>query len=148
MMDERFIYLLEKKLDESLEEHESSEFENLISKNDILKIEYSEQLKVKEALNKMRMINPSKETWDNYWLSVYNRIERKIAWIAIIIGSLMVFSIAAMEAVESFLKDTDTPTFVKYGMVIVIFGLLLLFFSVVREKFFTSKKDKYKEVQR
>lgn len=147
-MKEKFILLLEQKLSGQISEEDNKEFESIISQDKSLKSEYEEQLKIKEALNKMRFKNPSNETWDNYWLGIYNKLERKFAWLAIIAGSLMIFSIAVMQAVKNFLKDTSTPPLVKYGIVVLLFGILLLFFSIIREKLFTKKHDKYKEIQR
>jgi hypothetical protein len=46
------------------------------------------------------------------------------------------------------MKDTQTPGIIKFGTAAVIIGILVLLFSVLREKIYTHKKDKYKEVQR
>ena len=147
-MNERFIILIEKYFDNELSEIESQEFESLLNSNPELKSEFEEQKKIKEVLNKMNLKNPSKEAWDGYWLGVYNRIERGIAWIAISIGAIIFFGYASIESVNSFINDTQTPPLVKVGISILFFGVLVLVFSLIREKFFTSKHDKYKEVQR
>jgi len=147
-MNERFIFLLEKYFENNLTDSESQEFETLINSNAKLKQEFEEQKKIKEVLKKMTLKNPSKEVWDGYWLGIYNRIERGIAWIAISIGAIIFFGYASIEAVNSFINDTQTPPIVKVGISILFFGALLLIFSLLREKFFTSKHDKYKEVQR
>jgi len=99
-------------------------------------------------LKKMTLKNPSKEKWDGYWLGIYNRIERGIAWIAISIGAIIFFGYASIESVNAFINDTQTPPIIKVGISILFFGVLILIFSLLREKFFTSKHDKYKEVQR
>ncbi len=147
-MNERFIFLLEKYFENNLTDLESQEFETLINSNAKLKQEFEEQKKIKEVLKKMTLKNPSKEAWDGYWLGIYNRIERGIAWIAISIGAIIFFGYASIEAVNSFINDTQTPPIVKVGISILFFGALVLVFSLLREKFFTSKHDKYKEVQR
>jgi hypothetical protein len=147
-MNERFIILIEKYFDNELSEVESQEFESLLNSNPELKSEFEEQKKIKEVLNKMKLKNPSKEAWDGYWLGVYNRIERGIAWIAISVGAIIFFGYASIESVNAFIHDTQTPPLVKVGISILFFGVLVLVFSLIREKFFTSKHDKYKEVQR
>ncbi len=147
-MNERFIILLEKYFENELTDSESQEFETLINSEAKLKQEFEEQNRIKEVLRKMKLKNPSREVWDGYWLGIYNRIERGIAWIAISIGAIIFFGFVSIEAVNSFINDTHTPPIVKVGISILIFGALVLIFSLLREKFFTSKHDKYKEVQR
>jgi hypothetical protein len=131
-----------------LTESESQEFQSLINSNIELKQEYEEQKRIKEVLRKMKMKNPSKEVWDSYWMGVYNRVERGLAWIVISIGALIFFGYASYETVNAFVNDTHTPPLAKFGITLLIFGALILIFSLIREKIFTSKRDKYKEVQR
>lgn len=147
-MNERFIILLEKHFENELTDLESQEFETLINSNTELKHEFEEQKRIKEVLRKMKLKNPSREEWDSYWMGVYNRIERGIAWIVISIGALIFFGYASYEVVNAFINDTRTPPLAKLGITLLIFGALILIFSLLREKIFTSKRDKYKEVQR
>ena len=147
-MNERFIILLEKHFENELTDSESQEFESLINSNAELKQEFEEQNRIKEVLRKMKLKNPSKEVWDSYWMRIYNRVERGIAWIAISIGAIIFFGYVSIVAVNSFINDTQTPQIVKVGISILVFGVLILIFSLLREKFFTSKHDNYKEVQR
>ena len=148
MMIDRKIYLMEKYLSGEADTEERKEFERLISYDRDLKEDYEEQKRIKEALNKMQLKNPSREVWDNYWMSVYNKVERGIAWIAISIGAVILIVFAVLEAVQKFMEDTQTPAAVKIGIVFFVAGLLILVFSLIREKLFTHKRDKYKEIQR
>ena len=68
--------------------------------------------------------------------------------IAILIGALILIGYGSIEAVNQFFKDSQTPVLIKIGTVAFVFGIFVLLFSVIREKFFTSKHDKYKEVHR
>jgi|SRR3989304_7124987 len=147
-MNERFIILVEKYFDNVLSAEEKNEFEHLLNSNPELKNEFEEQKKIKEVLNKMKLRNPSRDVWDSYWMGVYNKIERGLAWIAISIGALIFFGYASFEAVNAFINDTTTPPLVKVGIGILIFGVLILIFSLLREKIFTHKRDNYKEIQR
>ena len=96
----------------------------------------------------MKLKNPSKEVWDGYWLGIYNRLERGLAWITISLGLLVIFGYSSYEMVKSMINDTGTPPFIKVAVGVLIFGVLVLLWSLLREKFKTSKNDKYKEVQR
>jgi len=146
-MNERFIYLIEKCFDNELNVNEKTEFDSLLQNKD-LKNEFEEQKRVKEVLSKMKLKNPTMEIWDKYWVGVYNKLERGIAWIAVSVGFLILVIYGSIEAVENFFADTQTPGIVKIGISALVIGGLILLFSVIREKFFTHTRDKYKEVQR
>lgn len=147
-MNERFIILLERNLNNDMTPDELTEFKNLLESDKLLKEEYREQKRIKEVLNKMTLSNPSKEVWDSYWMSIYNKIERKFAWIAILIGSTILIGYALLEAVEKFMNDNQSPWFIKFGVFALVFGFLIFVFSILREKIFVSQNDKYKEIQR
>jgi hypothetical protein len=147
-MSERFIYLTEKYFDKQLSAEEQNEFNKMLAEDARLKSEFEEQKRIKEVLKKMKMKNPSSEVWDAYWLGIYRRLERGIAWIAISVGAIILVAYGVYEAVENFLKDTSTPSAVKWGITILVAGAAVLLLSLLREKIFTSKSDKYKEIQR
>ncbi len=94
-MNERFIVLQEKYFDDELNAEEKAEFNNLLETNNDLQKEFEEQKRIKEVLRKMKLKNPSKEVWDSYWMGIYNRVERGIAWVVISIGALIFFGYAA-----------------------------------------------------
>ena len=146
-MNERFIYLIEKCFDNELNVDEKIEFDSLLQNKD-LKNEFEEQKRVKEVLSKMKLKNPTMEIWDKYWVGVYNKLERGIAWIAVSVGFLILVIYGSIEAVENFFADTQTPEIVKIGISALVVGGFILLFSVIREKVFTHTRDKYKEVQR
>lgn len=147
-MNEREIYLIERSLEGEMTNDEKSEFDSSIHGDETFKVEYEEQKRVKEVLSKMKLKNPSVEIWDSYWLGIYNRVERGIAWIAISIGALILIAYGSYEAVKHFLNDTDTPFIIKFGTAALVFGGLVLLFSVLREKLIIKKSDKYREIQR
>jgi len=147
-MNERFITLIERYFDEQLSAVEKEEFESLLQNNKELQKEFEEQKQIKEVLKKMSLKNPSRDIWDGYWLGIYNKIERGLSWIAIFVGALIFFGYVSFEAVNAFINSTHTPPLVKTGIGILFFGVLVLIFSLIREKIFTSKHDKYKDIQR
>lgn len=147
-MNEKFIILMEKYLENEISIEETLEFENLLKKNNDLKIEFEEQKKIKEVLRKMNLKNPSEDLWDGYWDNTYNKLERSLGWLAFFIGALILIAFASIEFVNQLYNDNSSPLIVKIGVVSLVFGLLVLLFSVIREKYFTNKNDKYKEIQR
>ncbi len=147
-MNERKILLMEKYLNAECSSEEKTEFENLLMNDKQLQQEFEEQKNMKEVLSKMIFKDPPKEIWDNYRLNNYNKAERGIAWIAISIGVMILLGFAGYEAVNKFIADDQTPPFLKLGIVILVFGFLVLLFSVIKERIFLRKKDKYKEIIR
>lgn len=147
-MTEREIYLMELALEGELSSDEKIEFANMLNKNASLKNDYEDQKKVKEVLMNMSLRNPGKEFWDGYWLGIYNKLERGIAWILISISAIIIAGYGIYEAISNLLAETNMPLFLKISIIVFVIGTTILIFSLIREKLATSKKDKYKEIQR
>lgn len=147
-MTEREIYLMELALEGELSSDEKKEFDTLLERNPDIKKEYEEQLKIKGVLMNMSLKNPGKEFWDGYWLGIYNKIERGLAWILISISAIVIAGYGIYEAITNLLSETNIPLFMKIAIIIFVIGVAILIFSLLREKISVSKKDKYKEIQR
>ena len=96
----------------------------------------------------MMLKNPSREAWDGYWTELYNKLERGIAWIFISIGAIIVLTFAAIQFIEKLLETDKLPFLEKAGVFLLIIGFAVLIVSLLREKIFKNKHDKYKEIQR
>jgi len=147
-MNEKFIMLSEKYLSNEISDDEKNEFKSILESDEDLKREFEEQRKIKEVMRKMTLKNPAKEFWDEYWTRFMNRFERGVAWIAIVLGSIIVLGYLIYYAIEELLANTDIPNFLKFGIAMLSLGLIVLIFSVIREKLTVRKHDKYKEIQR
>lgn len=149
-MNEKYIYLIEKFFEGILTFDEEKEFNSLLQNDNEFKKEFEKQKEIKEVLSKMKMKNPSPEVWDNYWQNIYNRFERKSGWIIFLSGILLLFGYASYLFVDQFLlvEDKDTPLIIKFGVTGLLLGAVILLSSVIREKIYTYKRDKYKEIQR
>lgn len=147
-MNNRFIYLTEKYFSGDLDENEKNELKLLIGNNEKLKSEFEEQKKTKEILAKMKLKNPSEEVWDKYWEGIYNRLERGIAWIIISIGAILVLGYSAFESLEKLFADNQISPLLRIGILLLVAGGIILIVSLIREKFFKMKNNKYKEIQR
>ena len=147
-MNDRFIYLMENYFDKNINESEEAEFFDLVNSNGELKKEFEEQKRVKEVLSKMMLKNPSQEIWDSYWLGIYNRIERGLAWIVISIGAILLLGFSVVKFIETLYFDSTVPLIMKIGIYSILFGLVILIVSLFRERIFSFKHDKYKEIQR
>ena len=140
--------LLMRALDEELEPAERAELARLMSDNPELRGEWERLSRLKEVTVTMKLRNPPEEVWDGYWNSVYSRLERGLAWILVSIGAIVIGSWGAWYAVKDLMADADLPTFVKWSILALIVGLVMLLVSVLRHRIFVSQSDPYKEIER
>ncbi|MCA9741687.1 hypothetical protein KC734_09120 [candidate division KSB1 bacterium] len=148
---QRFEQLLTKAIDGELEAAEQVDFDAFISRYPECRQEWQEHQKIKEATKMLKFKQPSGEVWDNYWINIYNRIERGVAWIAISAGAIILLTYALYHLIEvlfGFMSNPTVPFFIKLAVILVVGGVAILFISVIREKLFLQKKDIYKEVKR
>jgi len=91
---------------------------------------------------------PQPEAGDQYWQKVYNRIERGLGWIIFSVGVIILVTYGLFKAIEAIFADTQIVGIVKWGILVLIAGIVILLVSVLREKLFVRKSDPFKEVQR
>ncbi len=146
---EKFQLLLMAAIDGELSAAEKPRFEQYVREYPECYAEWQKYLKLKEVTQTMQFTKPAPELWEHYWADIYNRLERGLGWIVFSLGCVILLTYGGFKAVEAFIADQSLEWIVKAGIVAVIGGLMLLFVSVLREKIFMARKDKYqKEVQR
>ena len=144
----RFKELLMKAVDGLLDAEGQTEFNAFINNYEECKKEWQEFSRLRKATSSMRLREPRKEIWDMYWLNVYNRIERGLAWLLTTIGAVLIAGYGAYEFLLKFIPDPSVPLLIKIGVFFLGGGLIALAISVLREKLFIYKSDPYKEIQR
>ena len=110
--------------------------------------EFGEMGKLEEAMSKMELKEPPKEVWQIYWTSVYNRLERRIGWILLSIGAIILLFFGGYKAVEGIIHDPATPLLLKVGILASMAGMVVLLVSLLRERLFVRKRERYKEVEK
>jgi len=146
--DERARHLMMAALDGELSASDHTELERLLDGDPALAAEWRQLKRVREVTKTMSMSEPSQEIWEGYWMGVYRRLERGIAWILVSIGAIVLLSWWAWEGLENLWRDQNLPILVRAGALAVIAGLVILLVSVVREKLVLRKTDPYKDVVR
>lgn len=145
---ERFEKLMMGALDSELTMDEEQEFNKMLASDTDLKKEFDQYKKLKKATIAMKFKAPPPEVWDNYWLGVYNKMERGIGWLIFSIGAVILLTYGGFKSIEAVINDPGLALIAKVGILLTIGGLAVLFVSVAREKFFTRKHDPYKEIIR
>lgn len=109
-----------------------------------------EGLKVlKEDLAMLKFKEPSDAELERYWAGVYNRLERGIGWILLSVGAILLLSYGAWQFIEGVIRDPVVQPIVKVGACALVFGLVVLFVSLLRERLTVRKVDRYsKEIDR
>ncbi len=110
--------------------------------------EFEEMGKLEEVMKKMQLRKPHKEMWEVYWTSIYNRLERRIGWIFLSIGAIILLFFGSYKAVEGIIQDPSISLFLKIGILALLGGVVVLLVSLLREQIFVYKRERYKEVEK
>lgn len=140
--------LISSYLDGELDETRKKSVENHLQECPECQKEFEGMRKLEEVMGQMELKKPPKETWQVYWSSVYNRLERRIGWILLSIGAIILLFFGGYKAVEGIIQDQTTPLLLKVGILVAIAGLVVLLVSLLRERLFVRKKERYKEVEK
>lgn len=136
-------------LDGEITPADRRELDALVARDPVLADEWRRMTRLKEVTATMTLQHPPEEVWDRYWHSTYRRAERGVGWILLSLGALVLTGYGLWHAAGALLADTETPTVVRAAIAATALGLIVLAISVIREKFFTSRRDPYqKEVVR
>ena len=87
------------------------------------------------------------ESWEDFHRKVYNRRERGLGWILFWSGASLVGLYVVVRMVIVLLA-LAIPVLVRFGMLVAGIGLLTLFISALRERFFARARDRYDDVER
>jgi hypothetical protein len=140
--------LKSKYFDGNLSEEEKKELKELTSKSVKVGEELKEMDKLKEVIGMLEPVDPERK-WEDYWSSLYNRLERRIGWVVFSIGAILTFTFVGFQLIKELIRDPQIALYAKIGFIALILGIAILFVSVLRERITLSKTDKYsKEVER
>ena len=145
---ERVRHLMMAEVDQELSGEERRELESALEENPDLLEELETFHRLKEVTDTMSPLKPPEETWDTYWEDVYRRLERGVGWVLVSLGTITAGTWAIWTAVGELIRDTTIPAYVRWGLLALIAGFVILFVSVVRERLFMQKNDPYKDVVR
>ena len=104
---------------------------------------------LKENLAMIKFKEPTDAELERYWKSIYNRLERGLAWILFSAGAIIVLCYGGFKLIEQTIKDPNIGLLLKIGLTALVFGAVILFVSLLRERLTVRKVDKYsKEIER
>jgi predicted anti-sigma-YlaC factor YlaD len=135
-------------LDGEIEPEKRSEIERHLAECENCRKEYQAFVKLKQETDKMRLADLSDELWKGYWKGVYRRMERGAGWIFLSIGAVILLSFGAYQFFKQLFADPNISLIVKVGVSTGAFGAIILLVSIIRERLFLHKTERYKEVER
>ena len=135
-------------LDNELSNEQKRQFEEHLSGCSECKEELKEFQKLKAITDEVTLVEPEDRIWQDYWSGVYNRIERSVGWIVFSVAAILLTIYGGFKLIEEMIKDPDIETMLKVGLLVLIAGLAILFVSVLRERLYIWRKDRYKDVRR
>ncbi len=148
MADDGFKPLLMGYLDEELTELEAQRMEEHLRECRDCSAELEEFRRLKEVTQNMRVVMPDDKYWDQYWSNIYNRLERRVGWILISLGAILLTSYGIYYLVASLLLQGNIPIVVRVGVVALVVGFCTLIISGLRERIFLARSDKYERIKR
>ena len=135
-------------LDEELTALEAVRVEQHLEECHDCTAELDDFRKLKEVTRNMRVVMPDDKYWDEYWSNVYNRLERKAGWILLSLGSIILSAYGLYWVIAEVFLDKNVHPVIRIGVLTLIVGFCTLLVSVLRERFFLSKSDKYERIKR
>jgi hypothetical protein len=145
---ERCQQLIMAEIDGEISSSEKNELQKLLKEFPDYLSDLKSFKQLKEVTDKMSLKKPASEIWETYWYRVYNRIERSAAWLFFTVGVSILIVYGGIQLISGLWQDATIPLVLKLGLFGTLLGLFILLISVVREKLFLRKNERYKEVQR
>lgn len=135
-------------LDDELEDEQKRTFEAHLESCEECAGELKGFRKLKQITDGVTLTEPEDQIWEQYWASIYNRIERGLGWILFSVAAILLAVYGGFKAIEEIIRDPTIGLILKCGLLALIAGLAVLFVSVLRERLYFWKKDRYKDVRR
>ena len=135
-------------LDDELDGEQKKDFLQHLDSCSDCKAELEEFKRLKEITDEVSLVEPEDKMWQQYWSGIYNRIERGAGWILFSLSAILLLIYSGFRVIEKLIKDPTVDIILKAGLLVLIAGVAILLVSVLREKLYFRKKDRYKDVRR
>jgi ferric-dicitrate binding protein FerR (iron transport regulator) len=135
-------------LDDECSDADRRELDAMMAGHPDIRLEWDRLRRLKAVTTTLRIAQPPEELWDRYQRGVLHRTERGIAWTLVVTGIAILGTFALWQWLNSWLA-AEVPLVVRVGGTALIGGGALLVASVLRERWFLSRRDPYsKEILR
>lgn len=109
--------------------------------------EYDSLMKLKGATSGMRLQDLPDARWAGYWQDLYRRLERGTGWILASLGALVLIGYGLFRLFSDFFFDAEIPVVLRAGFGLFVAGVAVLVVSIVRERLYARKTERYDRVE-
>jgi hypothetical protein len=149
MEDEEIQQLMMKVVDRVASPEEEQALAEAIGADERWKTELRAFKKIKEVTENMQFKELPDSYWSGYWQDIYRRTERAFAWILMSIGLIIALGFVAYVGLSAWYSDPEVSMTLKIGVSAAVLGGIIMIVSIVRERIFARKHERYeKEVER
>ena len=138
--------LIQKSMDMELTPEEKEYLRECLN-NPELKQELEIYNKIVEILNMTKYETPEDKIWNNYWSKIYNRLERQIGWILTSISGIILIFYFLVSLFKNILAS-NIAVWLKIVIILFLLGISILLVSIIRERLYIMKKERYKDIKR
>lgn len=110
--------------------------------------ELEEFKSLKSMTDNITLSEPEDQIWQRYWDNVYNRLERGMGWMLMSAAGICLAVFGGFKAIESIVTDPSVSLFLKVALLVLILGLSILLISIMRERLYFWKNDRYRHIRR
>lgn len=135
-------------LDNELNDEQKQRFEEHLKGCSECVDELKEFKKLKAITDEVTLVEPEDRIWQEYWGGIYNRIERGLGWILLSVAAIVLIIFGGFKAIEEMIRDPNVELIFKVGLLVLLAGLAIFFVSVLRERIYFWRRDRYKSVRR
>ncbi len=126
-------------LDGELTPEERERVEMLRERDPGFREEFERMKEIVDAAAELQFEEPPEEVWDTFLDGVYNRIERRTGWAIFLVG---VIALTGWGMYWFWVSDWGSAL-TKVLVAIPLLGLVVLFVSVLRQRLFVARTDRY-----
>lgn len=134
-------------LDGEIEEAQRKDLERHLARCYACAKELEGFRQLKEVTEGVTLMEPESRIWQEYWSRVYNRIERGLGAVLLAVSVAALLTFAGFKAVEGLIRDPSIAISLKVAILAAIVGFVLLLLSVLRERLYFWKRDRYRFVR-
>ena len=135
-------------LDDELSAEQRGRFEEHLAECPQCSSQLKEFKELKAITDQVTFVEPEDRLWQQYWDGIYNRIERGFGWILLSVTGIGLFIYGGFKMIEAIIKDAKVEVTLKVALLAFIAGIAILFVSVLRERIYFWRKDRYRDVRR
>ena len=131
-------------LDDELSMEERLQYQAHVRECDTCRRELEGLGRVVKLTGELRLRVSDDAFWTGYWESVYRRTERRLGFLLLTGGVVMLLLYLLYRA----LRSPEMWTYEGISIGVILVGLIVLFISIARERYHEHKNDPYREVER